>query len=250
MYKQWEMTIPQLSGKEKRRIHLYLPKAYEEDPQARFPVMYMFDGQNVFLDQEASFGKSWGMYQYMNNAQTQLIIVGVECSKTSRMAEYSPFTHDNGMNGERVYARGRTYMNWLTGVLKPMIDRKYRTLPDRENTIIAGSSMGGLMSLYAALNYNHVFSRAACLSASLWVHPGKVMHMIRSAQISPDTCIYLDYGTEEIANHPENPKVLFDACQALLYQGVNLAFRIVPGGSHCEASWEKQVPVFMKCLGF
>ena len=250
MYHQWEITIPQLSGREKRRVYLYLPKAYSENPDARFPVMYMFDGQNVFLDQEASFGKSWGMYQYMNETQTPLIIVGVECSKTGRMAEYSPFTHDNGMDGERVYARGRTYMNWLIGTLKPMIDRKYRTLPDRENTIIAGSSMGGLMSLYAALNYGHVFSRAACLSASLWVHPYKVLHMIRSAQVSPDTCIYLDYGTDEFANHPQNPKVLFDACHALLYKGVNLTFRIVPGGSHCEACWEKQVPVFMKCLGF
>ena len=78
MYHQWEITIPQLSGKEKRRIHLYLPKAYSQDPQARFPVMYMFDGQNVFLDQEASFGKSWGMYQYMNETETPLIIVGIE----------------------------------------------------------------------------------------------------------------------------------------------------------------------------
>lgn len=250
MYHQWEITIPQLSGKEKRRIHLYLPKAYATDPQARFPVMYMFDGQNVFLDEEASFGKSWGMYQYMNETETSLIIVGVECSKTGRMAEYSPFTHENGMDGERVYARGRTYMNWLVGRLKPQIDRTYRTLPDRENTLIAGSSMGGLMSLYAALHYNQFFSRAACLSASLWTHPGKVLHMIRSARISPDTCIYLDYGTEEIGNHPENPEVLIDACQELLRKGVNLTFRIVPGGSHSEASWEAQVPVFMKCLGF
>ena len=250
MYHQWEITIPQLSGKEKRRVHLYLPKAYAEEPHARFPVMYMFDGQNVFLDEEASFGQSWGMYDYMNETETPLIIVGVECSKTGRMAEYSPFTHDNGMDGERVYARGRTYMNWLIGRLKPQIDRTYRTLPDRENTLIAGSSMGGLMSLYAALHYNRFFSRAACLSASLWTHPDKVLHMIRSARISPDTCVYLDYGTEEIGNHPENPEVLIDACQALLRKGVNLTFRIVPGGSHSEASWGAQVPVFMKCLGF
>jgi len=250
MLNTWEITIPQLSGRERRKVYLYLPKAYGENPQARFPVMYMFDGQNVFLDQEATFGKSWGMYDYMNQSATPLIIVAIECSKTGRMAEYSPFTHDNGMDGERVYARGRTYMNWLTGVLKPMIDRKYRTLPDRANTLIAGSSMGGLMSLYAALCYNHVFGRAACLSASLWVHPYKALHMIRSAQIDPDTTVYLDYGTGEIANHPQNPEVLFRASDALLRKGVNLAFRIVPGGTHCEACWEEQVPVFMKCLGF
>ena len=248
MLYQWDITIPGLSGGAPRRAYLYLPRAYMDDPEARFPVMYMFDGQNVFLDEEASFGKSWNMYAYMNKTETPLIIVAIACSETDRMAEYSPFSHTNGEDGRKVYARGRTYMNWLTGVLKPMIDRRLRTLPDRENTLIAGSSLGGLMSLYAALNYNHVFSRAACLSASLWVHPHKVLHMIRCADVSPDTQIYLDYGTEEFSNHPQNPDVLFDACQALLHKGVNLTFRIVPGGYHCEAAWEKQVPVFMKCL--
>lgn len=250
MFYQWEITIPELSGDEPRRVYLYLPRAYFKHREARFPVMYMLDGQNVFHDQEASFGKSWGMYDYMNNTHTPLIIVAVSCSKTGRMAEYSPFTHDNGMNHARVYARGRTYMNWLLGTLKPAIDQKLRTLPDREHTLIGGSSMGGLLSLYAALNFNQYFSRAACLSASLWVHPRKVLRMIEHADISPDTTIYLDYGTDEIGNHPQNPKVLFDACQALLGKGVNLTFRIVPGGTHSEASWEKQVPVMMKCLGF
>ena len=141
-------------------------------------------------------------------------------------------------------------MDWLVNVFKPIIDRNFPTLPDREHTLIAGSSMGGLISLYAALEYNRYFSRAACLSPSLWTHPYKVMRMIRGAQIAPDTCIFMNYGTEEIANHKENPKVLFDAAQALLLKGVNLTFRLVPGAHHCEAAWEKEVPVMMKCLGF
>ena len=250
MFYKWEITIPAFSKDGPRCAYVYLPKAYMRDHSARFPVMYMFDGQNIFLDQEASFGQSWGMYDYMNATRTPLIIVAIACSKTSRMQEYSPFSHENGDGDGRVYALGRTYMNWLVGTLKPMIDSRLRTLPDRDNTLIAGSSMGGLMSLYAALDYNEVFSRAACRSASLWVHPRKVLRMIERADISPDTCIYLDYGTEEIGNHPQNPQVLFDACQALLHKGVNLTIRIVPGGSHCEASWAQQVPVFMKCLGF
>ena len=249
MYHQWEITIPQQSGKEKRRIHLYLPKAYSQDPQARFPVMYMFDGQNVFLDQEASFGKSWGMYQYMNETETPLIIVGIECSKTGRMAEYSPFNHDNGMGGERVYARGRTYMNWLVGTLKPMIDRKYRTLPDRDHTLIAGSSMGGLIALYGVTVYNHIFQRGACLSPSLWVSPGKVLEMIARAHIRRDTTVYMDYGENEMFNHASTAEAMISAAHLLLTKRVNLSLRIVPGGNHSEASWEKQVPIFMECLG-
>lgn len=249
MYYKWELTIPVLEDDQPRSAYLYLPKAYMRDPQARFPVLYMFDGQNVFLDQEATFGKSWGMYEYMNRTKTPLIIVAVECSKVNRMAEYSPYDHENEHDG-KVYARARTYMNWLVRTLKPMIDRKLRTLPDREHTLIAGSSMGGLISLYAALDYNRYFSRAACLSPSLWTHPYKALRMINRAQIAQDTCIFMTYGTEEIANHKENPKVLFDAAQALLQKGVNLTFRLVPGGQHCEACWEQEVPIMMKCLGF
>jgi predicted alpha/beta superfamily hydrolase len=253
MIKRFEVNFPLVNGEmEKRTAYIYLPESYEKEPHKYYPVLYMFDGHNVFFDSDATFGKSWGMQEYMDKTNTQMIIAAVECNHSpnhGRLEEYSPFTFripDVGF----VPGRGKATMDWYVDVFKRGIDKNYRTLPDREHTFIAGSSMGGLMSLYAALNYNHVFSRAACLSASLWVHPYKVLHMIRSAQVSPDTCIYLDYGTEEIANHPQNPKVLFDASQALLYKGVNLTFRIVPGGSHCEASWEKQVPVFMKCLGF
>ena len=249
MLHKWELTIPTLSPRVKRRAYLYLPRAYDLQPDRRFPVLYMFDGHNVFLDTDATYGTSWGMYEYMNRTETPLIIVAVECSKVNRMEEYSPYNHDNGPGG-KVYARARTYMNWLVRTLKPTIDKKLRTLPDREHTLIAGSSMGGLISLYAALEYNRYFSRAACLSPSLWTHPYKVMRMIRGAQIAPDTCIFMNYGTEEIANHKENPKVLFDAAQALLLKGVNLTFRLVPGAHHCEAAWEKEVPVMMKCLGF
>lgn len=248
MIRKFNITIPELSGGERRKAYVYLPRAYDEDPQACFPVLYMFDGQNVFFDADASFGTSWDMYNYLNAEQPPVIVAAVACSQTGRMAEYSPFSHDNGDEG-RVFARGRSYMEWLLGTFKPMIDDRYRTLPDRENTLIAGSSMGGLMSLYAALDYNEAFSRAACLSPSLWVHPRKALRMINCAQIDPDTCIYFDYGTEEIGNHPDNPRVLCDACGALLRKGVNLTFRIVPGGTHSEASWAERVPVMMKCLG-
>ena len=71
----------------------------------------------------------------------------------------------------KIEGKGKIYMDWLVDILKPEIDKKYRTMPERENTIIAGSSMGGLMALYGATEYNHVFQRAACLSPSLWVNP-------------------------------------------------------------------------------
>ena len=250
MVKKWNVTIPALSGDDQRRAYIYLPSSYEKDKEKRYPVMYMFDGHNVFFDSDATYGKSWGMNKYMQSSKKELIIVAVECNHkgNSRIVEYSPFTYENASLG-RVRGKGKVYMNWLIHELKPFIDANYRTLTDRSNTAIAGSSMGGLMALYAVCVFNHVFGRAACLSPSLWVSPGKVLEMIARAPVKSDTCIYLDYGSEEMFNHAANSEALISTSHLLLTKRVNLALRIVPGGTHCEASWEKQIPIFMDCLG-
>ena len=247
---KWEVTLPKLSGDKKRMAYIYIPESYEEDPERRYPVMYMFDGHNVFFDKDATYGKSWGMAKFMDESKKDLIIVAVECNHegNGRLQEYSPINFENATLG-KIKAKGSLYMNWLVNELKPYIDKKYRTLPDRKNTIIAGSSMGGLMALYGACVYNHIFQRAACLSPSLWVSSGKVLEMVARAHIRRDTCIYLDYGSEEMFNHAANAEALLSTSHLLLTKRVNLAFRIVPGGSHCEASWEKQIPIFMDCLG-
>ena len=250
MVYKWDLTIPQLSGNKKRKGYIYLPDSYKDNPTRHYPVLYMFDGHNVFFDSDATYGKSWGMTSYMSFTRKDLIIVAIECNHegNGRLIEYSPMTFENTTVG-LVRGRGRSYMDWLVNELKPKIDANLRTLPDREHTIIAGSSMGGLMSLYAAINYNDVFQRAACLSPSLWVSPSKVVRMIARADIRDDTCIYMDYGSEEMFNHAANAEALISVCHMLLTKRVNLTFRIVPGGTHCEACWEQQIPIFMDCLG-
>ena len=140
-------------------------------------------------------------------------------------------------------------MEWLVNTLKPYVDANYRTMPDRNNTIIAGSSMGGLMAMYGVTAYNHVFQRAACLSPSLWVDPAQVIAMAARADLKKDTCIYMDYGSNEVFNHHFTAETMITMSQLLLTKRVNLAFRVVPGGNHSEASWEKQIPVFMASLG-
>ena len=250
MVKKWFVTIPKLSGEAQRRVYLYLPDSYKKEPEKRYPVMYMFDGHNVFFDEDATFGKSWGMNKFMEESKKELIIVAVECNHegNQRLEEYSPVTFENATLG-KIKGRGRVYMNWLVNTLKPEIDAKYRTLPDRLNTIICGSSMGGLMALYGATVYNHIFQRGACLSPSLWVSPGKVLEVVARAHSRRDTCIYMDYGSEEMFNHAANAEALISTSHLLLTKRVNLALRIVPGGTHSEESWEKQIPVFMDCLG-
>ena len=232
------------------RAYIYLPASYEKNPDRRYPVMYMFDGHNVFFDEDATYGKSWGMNKYMEKSGKDLIIVAVECNHqgNNRLKEYSPINFENYELG-KIKGKGLVYMKWMIGTLKPYIDKTYRTLPDRCNTIIAGSSMGGLMALYGGTVFNHVFQRAACLSPSLWVAPGKVLEMVARAKIRRDTCIYMDYGELEVFNHAANAEAMISTAHLLMTKRVNLALRIVPGGDHSEASWERQIPIFMDCLG-
>ena len=250
MVKKWKVKIPMLSGQSMRRVYLYLPESYEREPDRRYPVMYMFDGHNVFFDSDATYGKSWGMNKYMRRSRKQMIIVAVECNHegNSRLQEYSPVDFENASLG-KIQGKGKAYMQWLVNTLKPFIDSHYRTMPGREYTLIAGSSMGGLMSLYAVCVYNNVFQRAACLSPSIWVDHEKVMALLRKSNVLPDTTVYMDYGSKEMANHAANMDALTETANMLLNKKVNLTLRIVPGGEHCEASWERQIPVFMECLG-
>ena len=136
---KWDVTIPRLSGDTPRRAYIYLPESYDEEPDRRYPVMYMFDGHNVFFDEDATFGKSWGMNDYMERTGKQLIIVGVECNHQGncRLSEYSPVTFENAELG-KIRGRGSTTMNWMVNELKPYIDEHFRTLPDRRNTILCG----------------------------------------------------------------------------------------------------------------
>ena len=250
MIEKWGLPVWPVTGKAPRTVYVYLPEAAMQEPTARFPVLYMFDGHNVFFDEDATYGKSWGMGEYLDATETGLIVVAVDCNHRpphGRLSEYSPFTFSEERFG-RVVGRGKRFMDWLTGTLKPIIDARYPTLPERETTWIAGSSMGGLMSLYAVTAYNRVFSRAAALSPSTWLVGGRMEAMIRGAAYAPDTVVYMDYGAREMGNHPGMLRSFRDTADALLEGGVLLTSRIVPGGDHCEASWEEQIPFFMHIL--
>ena len=122
MVYKWALQIPNLSPELTRRAYLYLPACYDEQPDARFPVMYMFDGHNVFFDEDATYGQSWGMADYMDKTDTPLIIAAVECNPVgnNRLVEYCPFTCEDPNLG-RIRGRGRATMEWFIRDFKPMI---------------------------------------------------------------------------------------------------------------------------------
>ena len=250
MLKKWNVTIPALSGTVPRKTYVWLPDSYYDEPEKRYPVLYMFDGHNIFRDEYAAFGKSWGMEAYMQFTQKDLIIVAVECNHEGnhRLMEYSPVSYRNKAHGF-IPGKAPVYMKWMTEFLKPWVDKTFRTLPDREHTSLAGSSMGGLIALYGVSVHNHVFRQAACLSPSLWVAPMKLLNMVCQCDYPSDTAIFLSYGQMEMGNHSLNPLAISLISKELFRKGVNLTTRIVRDGYHCEAAWEKEVPIFMECLG-
>jgi len=243
-----ETDIPQLTGDETRRIYVYVP-----DQKGNFPVLYMFDGQNLFFDEDASYGKSWGMYDYLSENKIPLMVVGVECNHHSekdkcggRLSEYSPFDFKDRDWG-KIKGRGKITMDFFVKELKPYIDENYPTMPEREYTFISGSSMGGLMSLYAISRYNSVFSRAAALSPSIIFSPDDVNKMIEKTRFRKGTVLYMDYGEKEIAY--KNTRALYgELSDLLIKKKVLLESRVIPDGEHNEASWEKQIPFFINTL--
>ena len=140
MVKKWSVSYPAVNGTEQRRVYVYLPTMYEADPDRRYPVLYMFDGQNVFFDEDATFGKSWGVADYLDYTDTPLIVAAVECNagaNNERLVEYSPYRFDDPQFGH-FDGTGQATMSWYIHRFKPFIDRNFRTLPDREHTFIGG----------------------------------------------------------------------------------------------------------------
>ena len=251
MIEKFKLTLPFAGGKNaKRNVYVYVPDSFEEDEEQRYPVLYMFDGHNVFYDEDATYGKSWGLGNYLDSTDTRIMVVAVECShakKNGRLSEYSPFTFEDETFGH-IKGRGKLTMDWYAGELKPYIDEHYPTIPDREATWIAGSSMGGLMALYAVSCYNEVFGRAAALSPSVWTSPKNIERMLRDSHMGPDTVLYMDYGQREFENHKGMRSLYTRFVSRLMKTGINLTSRVVPNGDHSEECWEQQLPFVIPTL--
>ena len=252
MYQEWSVTLPELTGDEARRAFVYVPDSSLARPERRYPVLYMFDGQNVFKDADATYGKSWGILEYVTAHDLPLIVAAVECSHHAedepcggRLSEYSPFDI-SGRHLGHITGRGALTMDYFVNVFKPSVDEAFPTLSDRAHTFIAGSSMGGLMTIYALMAYNRVFSRGAALSPSLNFAPEEVKALIRAADIGK-TVLYMDNGSREMRSQWAK-NIYADVTAELIRKGVLLQSRVVPGGVHNEGSWERQIPFFMDVL--
>jgi predicted alpha/beta superfamily hydrolase len=229
--------IPQL--KRTRRVWIYLPENYNSSKQ-RYPVLYMHDGQNVF-DDATSFSGEWGVDEFLDSTQRKkCIVVAIDHGGTKRLNEYCPYDMERFGKGE-----GDQYVDFLAKTLKPFIDRRYRTLKDKKNTFVAGSSMGGLISMYAVLKYPSVFGGAGVFSPAFWVGP-KIFDDIKAKGKKVNSKIYFYAGKlEGDAMVPDMLKA-FEEMYKVSKSKMETVIR--DEGQHNEPRWRREFPLFYEWL--
>ena len=174
----WHLGPMSYPGLLDRVVDVYLPVDYDSDPQARFPVLYMHDGQNLFDPMQAAFGVAWEVDETLDALTAAghvpaCIVVGVH-NTAGRMEDYTPDVDPTYGGGA-----GDLYADFLAEVLKPVIDAHFRTQPGRETTAVMGSSLGGLISLHIFTRHPDVFGRVGAVSPSLWWNDGWAAWRIR-----------------------------------------------------------------------
>lgn len=230
-----DVHSPELGNQ--RDILVYLPSSYAKSDKP-LPVIYMHDGQNLF-DPTTSFAGEWGVDTAMARAPRRgrrAIVVGIPNMGIDRMKEYSPFTDSRHGGGG-----GDAYVEFILRTLKPMIDARYRTRRDRDATGILGSSLGGLISLYAFFREPLHFGFAGVMSPALWFAEGGIFPYVEAAA-NVGGRIYLDVGTREGAGTLANAREMRELLERKGYRvGRDLMWVEDRGGVHNEAAWGRRL---------
>jgi predicted alpha/beta superfamily hydrolase len=234
-------AIPQLNRT--RRIWLYLPKSYAASHK-NYPVLYMQDGQNLFNEQTAPFGE-WGVDEALDSLQAktgkECIVVGIDNGDDKRMTEYNPYDQAKFGKGE-----GNQYVQFIAETLKPFIDKQYRTIKDPAHTFIAGSSMGGLISIYAVIKYPNVFGGAGVFSPAFWTAPSIYDDAVKATLPGRAYQFYFYAGGQEGGLMvPDMDKMV----SIIESKGSYHTRRVMaPLGKHNEPTWRKEFPDFYKFI--
>lgn len=255
----------------KRKIRVLLPIDYYENKEKRYPVIYMHDGQNLFDHSLSYSGHSWEVRETLDRMQQEglidgFIVVGIDNNQEGhkRLDEYSPWENEeigkllsnrlgveNGAGGE-----GEKYAEFIVNTLKPYIDDNFRTLNNRENTIVAGSSMGGFISLYIGFRYQNVFSKVGAFSTAAWFKEGELLEFLREQGQIEKMKVYLDIGTEETSNEDDpnfkdyyingTIRIYETLCEFMDKEDIKLI--IDEGATHSEIYWAKRFKEFINFI--
>jgi predicted alpha/beta superfamily hydrolase len=231
----FEIWSPQLRNR--RRVDVYLPHTYEGN--SRHAAVYLQDGQNLSDPATAFGGSTWHLddgLPWLEARGIDPIVIGVHHAGPRRLADYSPFPDRRHGGGD-----ADRYMRFLIDTLKPRIDGAYRTRRDRDATIVGGSSMGGLFSLYAFFRRPSPFGGAVIMSPSIWFGGGEVLRFVERARQTRGR-IYLDSGTEEGPGTLRNMRALARLLRKKGYRRDSLKVVTAEGHQHREADWAWRLP--------
>jgi metallo-beta-lactamase class B len=236
-----------------RDVLVYLPPGYEDEDARRYPVLYLHDGQNVF-DAATSFAGEWGVDESLDSLRalgdSGAIVVAVDNGGTHRLDEYDPWrSADPKLGG----GEGDAYVEFLVRTLKPWVDAHYRTRRDAAHTGVLGSSMGGLISLYAALKYPSVFGRAGVFSCACWVADPSVFSYARTharpARAAAPRLYFVVGALETASGGPaRDQRRLVDTLLAAGYPPSAIRAVVAEDGKHAEWFWRREFPAAYRWL--
>lgn len=183
----FSIASPEL--KTTKKIWVYLPKGYETSAQ-KYPVIYMHDAQNLF-DSQTSYVGEWNVDETLDSLNAKVIVIGIEHGGEKRIDELTPFKHEKYGGGQ-----ANAYLDFIVNTLKPKIDATYRTKTNAKNTAMIGSSLGGLVSFYAAVKYPEVFGKIGCFSPAFWFGRKEMNELLNQTE-KFDTKVYFLCGDNE-----------------------------------------------------
>lgn len=235
---------------EDRTIRIYLPNDYQKN-EKRYPVLYMHDGQNVFSDDDAIGGISLELEKYLNEKQLDVIVVAIDQNSSERKNEYCPWV--NGEYSKKIVGdveqfggKGKQYIDFVVNELKPYIDDNYRTIKDESS--MAGISLGGLITAYACCRYPTVFKNITILSTAFYANQENMEGLLRDTDLSDVNSFYLDCGTKEAGDGTFISKEFVNSNKAvyeiLKEKLPNVQFKLIDGAEHNYMDFRKRVPEF------
>ncbi|WP_194288647.1 alpha/beta hydrolase [Ornithinicoccus halotolerans] len=240
-----------LPGLDRRAdVTVWLPPGYDEDT-ARYPVIYLHDGATLYDPAACVAGSTWRAHEALAAAAAAglpAVAVGVPCSADGRHLEYTPFPHPALGGG-----RGDRYVSFLADHLKPAVDAALRTRAEARHTVVAGSSLGGVISLHAWSTRNDVFGAAGCLSPAFWWSPEQlppVAAALAAGQLGGR--VYVDVGGREDPQDPPTQRAYVTDTEALVSElrraGVPVRYLYDSTAEHHETAWAERFPAALRWL--
>lgn len=235
---EYSVFSPELATQ--KTIRVLLPEGYRRDGKGH-PVIYMHDAQNLF-DESASYSGEWGVDETMKALGSDHIVIGIDHGGELRIEELTPFTHPKYGGG-----RGGDYADFIVNTLKPHIDSTFNTLTTKEHTLMAGSSLGGLITHYSLFTYPEVFGAGIIFSPSYW-YSEQIFDLTRIGLEGERPGIYMATGALEPESAGADHKRMTVLLRQLGYTTRELRSLIREGAGHNEKFWRDEFPRAMEWI--